>query len=86
MRRLEGGCQVPIAAHATIEHDMLRLRGMIGLPDGSQMVAGERRSSTGDAEALGIALAEMLLAEGGDAILERLSRVVPAIEAPEGTP
>lgn len=80
LRRLEGGCQVPIAAHATLAHNTIRLQGLIGLPDGMQVVRGELAGPVGDAEVLGIALAEQLLQDGGAAILERLSRVVPAVE------
>ncbi len=83
LRRLEGGCQVPIAAHAEVDGDAIELRGLIGLPDGTQLVQGKKLGSAGEPEVVGTALAETLLAQGGAAILERLSRVVPAIEAPE---
>jgi hydroxymethylbilane synthase len=82
LARLEGGCQVPIAAHATIEGAALRLHGLIGTTDGAQVLRGEQRGTIDDPAAAGTMLAEMLLAQGGAAILERLSRVVPAIEAP----
>ncbi|PLS81570.1 MAG: hydroxymethylbilane synthase [Chloroflexi bacterium] len=81
LRRLEGGCQVPIAAHATLSDHAIRLRGLIGLPDGAQVVRGERSGPVHDGETLGTALAEQLLAEGGAAILQRLSRVIPAVDA-----
>lgn len=80
LRRLEGGCQVPIAAHASLSNNEIRLRGLIGLPDGIQVVRGERSDVVAHAEALGIALAEQLLQDGGAAILERLSRIVPAVD------
>ena len=80
LRRLEGGCQVPIAAHASLSNNEIRLRGLIGLPDGIQIVRGERSDVVAHAEALGIALAEQLLQDGGAAILERLSRIVPAVD------
>ena len=83
LRRLEGGCQVPIAAHAEVDGDAIELRGLIGLPDGTQLVQGKKLGSAGEPEVVGTALAETLLVQGGAAILERLSRVVPAIEAPE---
>jgi hydroxymethylbilane synthase len=82
LARLEGGCQVPIAAHATIAGAALRLHGLIGTTDGAQVLRGEQRGTLDDPAAAGTMLAEMLLAQGGAAILERLSRVVPAIEAP----
>jgi hydroxymethylbilane synthase len=82
LARLEGGCQVPIAAHATIVGTQVRLHGLIGLPDGTQVVSGERSGTIDDPAAIGVALAETLLTQGGAAILERLSRAVPAVDAP----
>ncbi|HEY0603347.1 MAG TPA: hydroxymethylbilane synthase [Herpetosiphonaceae bacterium] len=83
LARLEGGCQVPIAAHATIEGDTVRLHGLIGTPDGAQVVRGEQIGTIADPAVVGVALAEALLDQGGAAILERLSRAVPAVEAPD---
>ena len=70
--RLQGGCQVPIAGHALLDHGQLWLRGLVGEPDGSRIIAGERRGPAVEAEALGAALAEELLGRGADAILRRL--------------
>ena len=69
-RRLEGGCEVPIAAYA--EHageDELWLRGLVGRPDGSGTLRAEARGSRSQPEALGIQVAEMLLDAGAAAIL-----------------
>ncbi|MER2526509.1 MAG: hydroxymethylbilane synthase [Candidatus Competibacter denitrificans] len=70
--RLQGGCQVPIAGYAVLEGDELWLRGLVGEPDGTQIIAGEVRGSTLAASALGITLAEDLLDRGADAILQRV--------------
>ena len=51
--RLQGGCQVPIAGHALLEQDRIWLRGLVGEPDGSRIVAGEIRGPATDASALG---------------------------------
>ena len=67
--RLEGGCQVPIGSFALLEGDQLWLRGLVGSPDGSQMVCGERRGPRDDAEKMGISLAEELLDKGARDIL-----------------
>lgn len=83
LRRLEGGCQVPIAAHATLDGAQLRLHGLIGLPDGTQVVRGEQTGSATDGAQIGVALAERLLTEGGAAILEQLSRLVAAVTNPQ---
>ncbi|QHQ18095.1 hydroxymethylbilane synthase [Pectobacterium parmentieri] len=68
--RLEGGCQVPIGSYAELEGNTLWLRALVGAPDGSQMIVGERKGSVVDAEKIGIALAEELLAKGANAILQ----------------
>ncbi|MBL8252169.1 MAG: hydroxymethylbilane synthase [Candidatus Competibacter sp.] len=70
--RLQGGCQVPIAGYAVLERNQLWLRGLVGEPDGSRIVAGEIRGPSTSAATLGISLAEDLLGRGADAILQRL--------------
>ena len=70
LKRCEGGCQVPIAAHGTVSGDTLTLVGFIASVDGKQTVRDSISGSTADAAALGIALADRLLAAGGKAILE----------------
>jgi hydroxymethylbilane synthase len=68
-KRLAGGCQVPIAGYALLENDQIWMRGLVGRPDGTEMLTAEIRGAAGDAEALGVALAEDLLAQGADKIL-----------------
>lgn len=68
-KRLAGGCQVPIAAYALLNDGTIWLRGLVGRPDGSEMLRAEITGKAEDAEALGIALAEDLLAQGADKIL-----------------
>ncbi|NUL39560.1 hydroxymethylbilane synthase [Kosakonia sacchari] len=70
--RLEGGCQVPIGSYAELIDGGLWLRGLVGAPDGSIMVRGERRGRLEDAEQLGISLAEELLDNGARAILAEI--------------
>ncbi len=67
--RLEGGCQVPIGSYAELTGDELWLRALVGAPDGSQMVCGERRGPSAQAEQMGVELAEELLAAGAREIL-----------------
>ncbi|MFQ5656886.1 MAG: hydroxymethylbilane synthase [Candidatus Methylomirabilales bacterium] len=81
--RLGGGCQVPIAAHARLEGEQLHLTGLVIFPDGSRMVRGERSGSADDVEAIGVALAENLLRQGADRILQELS-ATPVV--PPGAP
>ncbi|MAL95463.1 MAG: hydroxymethylbilane synthase [Haliea sp.] len=70
-RRLEGGCQVPIACYAQHVDDgrQLWLRGLVGEPDGSRVLRVEGRAPVAEAEALGVRLAEELLAQGAGEIL-----------------
>jgi hydroxymethylbilane synthase len=76
-RRLAGGCQVPIAGFALIDGDEVWLRGLVGMPDGSQMLTADARARVEDAEALGEAIAENLLAQGADKILAEVYRDGP---------
>jgi len=69
-KHLNGGCQVPIACYALLEGEQLWLRGLVGQPDGSQLLRAEQRASSADAEQLGVAVAEALLAQGAAAILQ----------------
>lgn len=69
-RRLEGGCQVPIAAYALLEDDdTLWLRGLVGSVDGKEILRVEGRAPRAEGERLGRELAEDLLALGADRIL-----------------
>ncbi len=69
LRGLGGGCLVPIGALAVVEGERLTLRGAVLPSDGSRRVAGEVAGRAEDAEALGQALAEELLAQGARAFL-----------------
>jgi len=70
--RLEGGCQVPIAAYAELNDDVLRLRALVGEPDGSHVIRGEIEGDAARAEALGVDLANELLTRGARAILDKV--------------
>lgn len=72
LKRCEGGCQVPIAAHGTVTGGTLRLVGFIAAVDGQRSVRGEVSGPVAECEKLGIQLADQLLGEGGKAILEEV--------------
>jgi len=74
LKRLEGGCQVPVAAHGTIAGGTVTLVGLVGRPDGSEILRGRRSGPVGDPEAVGVALAEELLSRGGKKILDEVYR------------
>ena len=69
-RRLQGGCQVPIAGFAELAGDQLTLRGLVGSVDGREVLMASQSGPQAQAEALGQAVAEQLLAAGAAAILQ----------------
>lgn len=69
-KRLNGGCQVPIACYAVLEGEQLWLRGLVGQPDGTLLLRAEGRAPAAEAEALGVQVAEELLDQGAEQILE----------------
>jgi hydroxymethylbilane synthase len=71
-RRLQGGCQVPIASYAMLDGDTLHLQALVGEPDGSRIIAGDISGHRNDGEQLGIKLADDLLSRGAKEILEKL--------------
>ncbi|MFO7603606.1 MAG: hydroxymethylbilane synthase [Gammaproteobacteria bacterium] len=70
--RLQGGCQVPIGGYAEISHGLLLLRGLVGQPDGSDIITGEIAGPLENAEELGTVLADDLLGRGAKEILDAL--------------
>ncbi len=73
-RHLEGGCQVPIGGYAELIDNgaNIRLRALVGEPDGSQLLRAEQTGPVTDPEALGVAVAEALIAQGAKTILDRI--------------
>jgi hydroxymethylbilane synthase len=70
--RLNGGCQVPIACYAVLEDQQIWLRGLVGQPDGSRLITAEARGPASDPEALGVRVAEDLLQQGAQEILDEV--------------
>ena len=75
--RLEGGCQVPIGAHAVVDGETVRLTGLIASVDGRQLLRDTLTAPPAEAPALGTRLAERLLARGGKAILDAVYNATP---------
>jgi len=71
-RRLQGGCQVPIAGYAELEHGVIVLHGLVGTPDGKTIIRGNISGYPENAEELGTVLADDLLGRGADVILSEL--------------
>ena len=68
VKRLDGGCDVPIASFAVTEGDVLWLRARVGSPDGKTVISSEARGS--EPVALGLEVADALLAKGAADILK----------------
>lgn len=69
---LEGGCQVPIGAHATVDGAAIHMSAVVLSPDGEQMQRITGVGDTGDPPALGRRLGEQLLAQGAGEILSAI--------------
>ncbi|RKG29481.1 hydroxymethylbilane synthase [Acinetobacter tianfuensis] len=69
---LEGGCQVPIAGYATLSQGKIQMEGRVGSVDGLTLLKAEQSGSAADAEQLGVALAQDLLAQGAGDLLKAL--------------
>ncbi len=73
--RLHGGCQVPIAGHATLDGERLLLQGLVGTPDGQRVLRAEFEGSRRDYNDIGTQVADALLAQGAGEILSALSEL-----------
>ncbi len=71
--RLNGSCQTPIAAYAELSGKQIYLRALIGEPDGSVMLYAEKTGHIDEARAIGLAVADNLLAQGAKEILDKIS-------------
>jgi hydroxymethylbilane synthase len=69
---LAGGCQAPVAGYSVIENGTLQLSGLVGRPDGSEIIRGDISGPVDAAESLGRRLAADLLARGARPILDEL--------------
>tara|TARA_Y100000294_G_scaffold113448_1_gene105168 strand:+ start:1861 stop:2742 length:882 start_codon:yes stop_codon:yes gene_type:complete len=70
---LGGGCHVPIGAYAEIQGEQLSLCGLVGRPDGSEVLFAAAEGQLADPEAIGRALAEDLLSQGAQTILQSVA-------------
>ncbi len=72
LKRLEGGCQVPIGALATVKNNCLRLDGVVAALDGKQLVRSYLEGDAGEASKIGDSLAERLFCSGAGEILRKM--------------
>ena len=78
--RLEGGCQVPIAAHGTIEGDDIVLSGLVANVEGSVVIRDTVTGPKAESESLGVALADRLLSKGAGEILDTVYAQSPGMD------
>lgn len=72
LKKLEGGCQVPIAAHAVLDAGCLIIDGLVGSISGDRIIKAQIKGNLQNAEKLGIELAEDLLSKGAKEILDEI--------------
>ena len=74
LRRLGGGCRIPIAAHGTLtKNGTLHLRGIVADPEGKRLLRAEIEGEPDTPEQAGISLAEKLLAQGAEELIRQFS-------------
>lgn len=72
-KRLGGSCQVPIGAFAEVVNDKIKLRGLVGRPDGTTLLRAEAIAEFNNMQALGVGVAEELIQQGANQILNALA-------------
>ncbi len=83
LKKLEGGCQVPIAAFAQVSGATLRIDGLVGTIDGRRILREHLEGRSEEAELLGTKLADILLGKGAKEILDEVyQRTGPVVEIP----
>jgi hydroxymethylbilane synthase len=83
LRRMEGGCQVPIGGIGRVEGPRLRLKGMVAGLEGAPMFSDELAGPTDRAEEIGVQLADRLLDGGAREILHALyGQATPPVPPP----
>lgn len=73
LRQLGGGCQLPIAAHAMMNVERLRLEGLVADPSGETIIRDSIEGAVTDAEELGNELALRLLKNGAESLLSKFN-------------
>jgi hydroxymethylbilane synthase len=83
LKKMEGGCQVPIAAFARIIDSTIHIHGLVGTIDGKRLIKHHMEGPIDQAESLGTELGEILLKKGAKDILEEVyQKSFPPIGAP----
>ncbi len=72
VRRLSGGCEVPITAYAEAQWNRLEITGLVATPDGREVLRDRTEGSLQEPEATGEKLAEALLAQGAQRLISQI--------------
>ena len=72
LAKLEGGCQVPIAGHATVNGSEIHLKGLVASLDGKTIYRAESKGPVSDALSVGVSVANIVLEQGADKVLSSL--------------
>jgi len=72
--RLEGGCQVPIAAHGTLHNDIFTLSGLVASVDGRTLLKKTLKGPENASGTIGVELAEHLISMGAKTIIDNLTK------------
>lgn len=72
LNRLEGGCQVPIAAHGKIDNALFTICGLVATVDGKTLIKETFSGPEGSSETIGVELADHLVSLGAKTIMEHL--------------
>ncbi len=73
LKRLEGGCQVPIAAYGKIEKNKFTLCGLVATVDGTTVIKDSLSGQKDSSEIIGVKLADCLIEMGAKTIMENLT-------------
>ncbi|MEK7689213.1 MAG: hydroxymethylbilane synthase [Deltaproteobacteria bacterium] len=84
LKKLEGGCQVPIAAYGEVKNNQLKLIGLVASTDGKRIIKDSITGQIDRAEAIGIELAERLLSMGAWDILKEVYETAPPMQGGAG--
>jgi len=74
-RRLGGGCSVPVAAYAQIQHEKLHLRGLVANHDGTRILRAHLTGTPDHADSIGTRVAEELIQQGAEKILREFNAI-----------
>ena len=72
LKCIGGSCQVPVAALGMVDGETIVLEGLIASPDGKEVFRGRKEGPLHEAEAIGVRLAQELLARGGERVIQRV--------------